>query len=92
MIVQHDEFTPYVHSEYVQMRSYAESNGALVVEIEEGPWGVYDCYCLACSFRYIGVAPVQAEAHDLWECSECRGMTVTHTLIPADEGDDAETA
>ena len=56
-------------------------------EIDEGPGGVYDNYCIRCAYRYIGVAPVAAEAVDLWECPECGAMSVEHHLRPVDEDD-----
>lgn len=55
---------------------------------EEGARGVYDCYCLKCSFRYVGVAPVQAEDIDLWLCDKCQEMTVTWHPHPDAEEDE----
>lgn len=43
---------------------------------DEGPWAVYDCYCLRCSKRYVAVSPVQAEDIELWCCPDCETWTV----------------
>jgi hypothetical protein len=53
--------------------------------VDEGPWGVYDEYCLSCSSRAVAAAPVQAEAIDLWECFNCGEMTMART--PASDGE-----
>lgn len=52
---------------------------------EEGPWGVYDVYCLRCAKRAISVAPVKAEHLDLWECPDCSTMSMTWHLRPMDD-------
>jgi NAD-dependent SIR2 family protein deacetylase len=61
-----------------------QSPDPAVVEVE-GPWGVYDAYCLRCSWRYVSVAPVQAEDVDLWECPKCNTFSVTHHPYPDEE-------
>lgn len=52
---------------------------------DEGPWGVYDGYCLKCAYRCVSVAPVSTESVDLWECGGCGAMTLTHHLRDGDD-------
>lgn len=52
------------------------------------PWGVYDCYCLRCANRFVSVAPVAAEATELWECGRCCVLSATWQPYPGDERDE----
>jgi len=55
---------------------------------DDGPFAVYDCYCLACSRRWVGVAPVASETHDLWFCPSCDTRTATWSAYPDDDEED----
>ena len=57
-----------------------------LASLYEGPWGVFDAYCLKCGHRCFSVAPVVThEEVDLWECAKGCGMTVTHHFYPDDD-------
>lgn len=67
------------------MREQPELGAVAEEDDPEGPWGVYDVYCLKCGHRALSVAPVSAEAVELWECSKDCGFTMTHHLREDDD-------